>query len=480
MIKQFLNDSKVFLLFRIISSVSWLISIFFLSKILEPADYGTFILINTTILLSVTFFSTWISSSIIRFFPEYILLNFQRRIIINSLIYVTLTSLLILISFLILVNTIKFSNLIILSFAGVWFLLQSITSILITYFRADRQILIYSIFNTWQNVGGFLIGGSISLIFDNGVFGLIIGFCLSNLLSIILLFYFIYKKYHVNVLKINFSIEVNILKKFFYYGSPLVLLNLFSQGLSNCDKYFVNYFFGEKITGIYSASYMIAEQSIFVIISIFSTVSAPLLFKLWKKKDYIEINSYLSMIFKYYLVFSLPILLIMGIFNKQIARLFLNDNYSVSFGIIPIVCLGAFFLGLATLYTDILTAAMKPLRLMYCYLIAFFINIILNIYFIPQNEIYGAAYATLLTYLSMYILVIIYTRNIFKWTINIRSTSIILFSSFIMFLVMFFLNEIIIGSYFYFIIIIGSILFFMLLIIFRQINIDDFKKDKLN
>lgn len=285
MIKQFLNDSKVFLLFRIISSVSWLISIFFLSKILEPADYGTFILINTTILLSVTFFSTWISSSIIRFFPEYILLNFQRRIIINSLIYVTLTSLLILISFLILVNTIKFSNLIILSFAGVWFLLQSITSILITYFRADRQILIYSIFNTWQNVGGFLIGGSISLIFDNGVFGLIIGFCLSNLLSIILLFYFIYKKYHVNVLKINFSIEVNILKKFFYYGSPLVLLNLFSQGLSNCDKYFVNYFFGEKITGIYSASYMIAEQSIFVIISIFSTVSAPLLFKLWKKKD---------------------------------------------------------------------------------------------------------------------------------------------------------------------------------------------------
>lgn len=99
------------------------------------------------------------------------------------------------------------------------------------------------------------------------------------------------------------------------------------------------------------------------------------------------------------------------------------------------------FLGLATLYTDILTAAIKPLKLMYCYLLAFFINILLNLYFIPLDNIYGAAYATLLTYFSMYLLVIINTRKIFKWTININSTLIILFSSLIMFVVMFFLKQ---------------------------------------
>jgi len=69
------------------------------------------------------------------------------------------------------------------------------------------------------------------------------------------------------------------------------------------------------------------------------------------------------------------------------------------------------FLSLETVLGQFLAAIGMPMRLVYFWLLCFLVNLVLNIMWIPIYGEIGAAYASVISYLSIFILVFIYSWN---------------------------------------------------------------------
>jgi O-antigen/teichoic acid export membrane protein len=433
MLLNFIRKSGIFFVFKLISGFSWLISLYFLTRILSPENFGLFFLINTSVLISINLSYSWLSTSILRYYPEQNSQNefdtFNFTVILLSVI----SSLILSVILAVLNFQWMYLDQHIFYLSLLYFNLQGFNSITTSKLRAKQKILSFSILNTWLNVGGVITGILLTIRFDNGLIGILTGLIFANLIPFIIYTYRNYKIIKINVMLFDF----HLLKSFYKFGSPLILLNIFSQGLSNLDKYLVNYYLGDKINGLYTAIYSVAEQSIFLIISVFTTISTPIIYNIWISKNKVELNGYLQGVLKIYLIITIFIVAFLSLEKDKIACVLLDDKFQIYFYMIPFISISAGILGIATIYTDIFTAALQTKKLMYCYLFACLINLILNLILIPKLGVDGAVYATALSYISMLIAVFNGSRKIYKWTINVKEIKKLLLSSFFISALMF-------------------------------------------
>ena len=420
---DFLKDSSKFLFFRVLVSLGWMVSIVFLTRLLEPDEYGTFVLLNSMILLSSIFSTTWISASVLRFTIEYKDLGniFRKKMVIIALKNILIFSIVALVA-LFFANFKIFSTSTILV-SVLWYILQSLFVVLLSFFRALREVNRYGFYNTWQVLGGLIIGILSLLIFKthtDRLFILIVGYVFALLIGLP----FLYREVIQHTTSLEQKSTTTITKKelflFFHYGLGVTIINLCSQSISQLDKLFITSYHGVYISGIYSASYAIAEQSIFGIVSIFSMASAPIVYSLWEKGNNQDKVDYFSNILRYYLLIITPLSLFIILMHNEIGTFFLDDAFIPAFNIIPVVTIGAVLVGCATIYTDILTATKKPHTLMLCYIFALVANIIGNFLWIPRNPFFGASFSTLISYFILLLAVAFYSRKEFRWEIELK------------------------------------------------------------
>jgi O-antigen/teichoic acid export membrane protein len=99
---------------------------------------------------------------------------------------------------------------------------------------------------------------------------------------------------------------------------------------------------------------------------------------------------------------------------------FITESYRSGLSILPIILLSYFFSGLfanlnaAPFFTD------KTKYIFWVCFIGFIINILLNTILIPLFKMYGAAYATLGAYFSMFLMIFLVSQKIYhieyEWT----------------------------------------------------------------
>lgn len=422
---DFLKDSSKFFLFRVVVSIGWMASIIILTRLLEPDEYGTFILLNSIILLSSIFTTTWISASILRFTIEYKSKNleniFRKKMLIIALKTIFFFSLLaMIVLFFVKFKTLPHSTILVSFF---WFILQSFFVVLLSFLRALREVNRYGFYNTWQILGGLLLGILFLMIFKTNkdeLFFLILGYVFALIIGLPFLYREVIQFTTSHEQDKYITITDYELSFFFNYGIGVTIINLCSQSLSQLDRLFITRYHGVYKSGIYSASYTIAEQSIFAIVSIFSMASAPIIYSLWQKQNNQDIADYFSNILRYYFLIITPIALFIITMYNEIGDFFLDDAYIPAFNIIPIVTIGAVLVGYATIYTDILTASKKPHTLMLCYILALIANIIGNFLWIPKTPFFGASISSLISYFILLLTVIFFSRKEFKWQMELK------------------------------------------------------------
>lgn len=431
---NFLKDSLVYFVFRLISALGWLLSLILLPKMLGPQNYGIFILIYSSIIIFSSLLTTWISSSILRFYNinDFILFS---NYINNSLLIVLSFNILLFGLLFVLFSTINFN------FFGdfrslqyyiiTWFVLFNIYNSLINFYRASRKVVFFGFVNNIQIIGSLLVFILISNYVNEKLFCLIISYISIYVFSILILVTNLIKSYKIDFINLKNMNQTILL--YLKYGIPLCLLGVFSQGISTCDRFFISHYWGNYKTGIYSATYSISEQLIFLVVSIFTTVSTPILYEMWSKKDEIfKISKYLNEIKKIYQIITLPILVLLYCFRIELVDVVYGKSYIYSALIIPFVSIGAYFVGLSTLYTDILTSTYRSYKLMFCYLIVVTCNFILNYLLIPWNLFYGASISTMITGIIMYFTIHTFTRKIVPWKIHLFNNYKIVFSNLIL------------------------------------------------
>lgn len=180
-----------------------------------------------------------------------------------------------------------------------------------------------------------------------------------------------------------------------------VLLNIIIfasiTALMNIDVLFVKNMVPDKsTTGFYTAASAFAKPFYWLLVS-FGTVALPLVSKSYSEKDMKQCRRYLSQLLRYSVIIFLPILVIMAGTSDALMAFLYSSIYEKAAPVFQILGFGIFLIGIFNIFAHVVIAIGMEWYVAILSICAIAIDIILNLFLIPQYGMTGAALATLLS-----------------------------------------------------------------------------------
>ena len=173
------------------------------------------------------------------------------------------------------------------------------------------------------------------------------------------------------------------------------------------DVLLLNYYLEDEQDGYYFTSVQLIDQ-FKMLGAVVAGVLMPRLASTDSIKEKFRLN--LKVLRTMTLVLSVAGLVVI-LLAKPIILLLFGKAFLPSVASLRILVVAMIFLSLETVLGQFLAAIGMPMRLVYFWLLCFLINLVLNIMWIPIYGEIGAAYASVISYLSIFILVFIYSWN---------------------------------------------------------------------
>jgi len=243
-----------------------------------------------------------------------------------------------------------------------------------------------------------------------GIIGIFIGQLSGEFASILYVF-----PYLINNSK--FSIRFNEMKKMINYGFPLTFSSISDKILNMGDRYILGYLTNWSIVGVYSLGYKFANLIKTIFIGAFTTAFLP---KAWKKLKQKNAKRFYSKLLTYFVFFIFWVSLFISIYSKGIIHIFARDqSYWDAALIVPIAVFAISIKGMFPVLKMGFEITKNTKYIAYIVTIAAGLNIILNFVLIPFFKMYGAVFATLLSFIFMVIIGYYYSHKFypvkFEW-----------------------------------------------------------------
>lgn len=226
------------------------------------------------------------------------------------------------------------------------------------------------------------------------------------------IFSFLFLNSYLKEHKFNFILKFENLKKYFIFAYPILFVSIFSWGISFSDRYFIDYFMSSSDVAIYAILAQVAGMGQ-VLGQIYSMYVNPKVLKMYE----INKNSSLQYLKKSILTLS-TIFGILGIiiffipsfiYEILIESDVINDK--LNYYTFLILVFSIFFTLIQTALSMYLTLFKRLQILGYIYAFAFIFNIVGNL-FIEKYGIIAASVSTLLAYVIILFLQLIYIKRI--------------------------------------------------------------------
>jgi O-antigen/teichoic acid export membrane protein len=220
-----------------------------------------------------------------------------------------------------------------------------------------------------------------------------------------LIYFFFSRNYFRYVFSLDWSFLFNLIKK----GYPFILVSVFALIYGKMDTIMLSFMRGDVVTGWYNAGYKLIE-TLGMITVLLLTFGFPLFSKLYaENKD--ALRKLLENILYYALVLIFPI--VIGVFflsSRILDFLYGFSSIEASFAF-KILIVAQIFIFLSEILGVFIASVDK--QIIFAKIAGFgaILNIILNFLLIPAYSLYGAAFATGITYLFMFISMNFYTRK---------------------------------------------------------------------
>lgn len=220
--------------------------------------------------------------------------------------------------------------------------------------------------------------------------------CLSSVYG-----FLIARKFEKIKLVFDKRLSLDLLKEALPLGAYLLVFSVYDRGI---DSFILKSYFDSSIVGYYGLAYKIHGNLVlgaaFLMSSLFPLISSL-------KGD----SEKLKLIFKkaYTILFLSGFIILIGgvIFAPVIIRLIAGNSFSPSIIALRLLLMGTFFAYLNHLTGYLLIAVGEQKQLLLFSLVAFSVNLILNLIFIPRFSFLAAATITVLTELT----ILIFTQN---------------------------------------------------------------------
>lgn len=292
--------------------------------------------------------------------------------------------------------------------ALVYTLFSQLSEILLILWRVSYQTVKFGLFRILKTC--LDLGLSIVLIvsFKMGWEGRIIPQLAIAILFGIIASIILYKNGYLLKTKISKKYKKEALS----FSLPLIFHTLGGNIIGFSDRFFILFMLGLNNVGIYSVGYQIG-MVIALLQNSFNQAWVPFFFeKLKGNKDADKIK--IVKITYGYFGFILLIVLFFYILTPTIYKYFIGEAFDSGKSVVLWILLGYAFQGMYKMVVNYLFFLKKTKLIAYCTLFTMALNLVLNYFLINRNGINGAAQATLISFIVLFVLVFIISKRNYK------------------------------------------------------------------
>jgi O-antigen/teichoic acid export membrane protein len=188
-----------------------------------------------------------------------------------------------------------------------------------------------------------------------------------------------------------------LLKEYIAYGLPLVITFFLGWVLSTSDRILISWFIDEAATGIYAASYDMAQQSLGVLLGIVNTAAYPLVMRKMSNQGVHAAKIQLKKNGVLVITIALSGALVIIALSSHMAHVFLGVAFQAEAAIIlPWIAASSAITAIKAFHFDLAFQLSKKSKWqIYTSAAAVITNMILCLLLIPRYGMLGAAWATL-------------------------------------------------------------------------------------
>ena len=248
------------------------------------------------------------------------------------------------------------------------------------------------------------------VVFDMGTLGYVLSVVVADLCVTLFLF-FVARMWRYLSFK---EIDLSLVKKMLRFGIPYIPTTMLWLITAASDRYIVTAYCGEAENGLYAAAYKLPTMlslvcGVFIEAWHFSTV---------KDADPEDRSAFFGNVFKNYM--GIIFMGASGIiaFSKILTKLLLADSYYSSWEFVPVLTLATAFSALVSFLGSVYFLEKRSMLSMFTAMAGAIVNVVLNFVMIPNHGAMGAAVATLLSYMTVYVIRAYDTRFYLKFNLH--------------------------------------------------------------
>lgn len=219
-----------------------------------------------------------------------------------------------------------------------------------------------------------------------------IGQIVGNIIGMFISIYYTKKSY-------NFVFVYKKFKEMVAFSYPLVFSGIAIFVALFIDRIAIKYFLGLDELGIYGLAYRFAAITSLVMIGFQSSLS-PLIYKYYKEE---RTPQDIVKLFNIFVLFALFVITGSILFSKEVIVLMSTEAFYDAAPIIPILVMAIFFINMY-IFVPGLAIAKKTKIVATISIVGALLNSALNFIFIPMIGLEGAAYATLISAIIIFII----------------------------------------------------------------------------
>lgn len=270
------------------------------------------------------------------------------------------------------------------------------------YFRTFQQIKRYSSLLFLKTCLQLILVGALVLA-GHGIFGAAAGLFFTNLMLFLVMGIIIVSEIGVTVPKFRH------LKEYLSFGLPTVPGNISSWVVNSSDKYVIALLLGTAYVGYYSPGYILGN-TISVFIAPLSFMLPAVLSKYYDEDNLESVKTVLSYSTKYFLALAIPSVVGLSLLSKPLLTILSTPEIAEQgYLVTPFLALGGLLFGLYAVVTQILVLEKKTSITGTIWILAAVLNLGLNVIFVPQIGIVGAAVTTLVAFSLAFVLSMYYS-----------------------------------------------------------------------
>lgn len=359
---------------------------------LTTSEYGTVDLITTTVSLLAPLLSITISESVMRYALEK---NQDKKSVLSVGMYITIFSFLILILFsplILILNNIKDYYLLFM----LYYIAYNLNALFGQFVKGINKVKSFTVSGIISTIVTVMLNILFLVCLNLGIMGYLLSMTVGLFSSVIYLFFKEQmNQYLVSIKEIDFGLTKQMIR----YSIPLIPNSLAWWIVNSSDRYMLLLFSNVSIVGIYSVAYKIPT----ILTTFTSLFSVSMRISSIDGFKGHESNSFLQKTYNIYFLGIVTLTSILIVFTKFIAQILFKSSFYIAWQISPILLIGFMFYSLAEYLGVIYIADKKTINILYTCLLGAFVNIILNIFFIPILSGFGAALATMIGYFFIWI-----------------------------------------------------------------------------